>query len=60
MSDVTMTDEFEKSCTAFGWDLADMQWLTVNAMKSSFWPFQERLDLINNVIKPRYATLMGT
>lgn len=60
MSDVSMTDEFEKCCNAFNWDLADMQWLTVNAMKSSFWPFQERLDIINNVIKPGYAKLMGT
>ena len=59
MSNVSMTDEFEKSCEAFQWDLSDMQWLTVNAMKSSFWPFQERLDLINNVIKPGYAQLMN-
>ncbi|NNF55869.1 MAG: adenosine deaminase [Acidimicrobiales bacterium] len=60
MSNVSMTDEFEKCCKAFNWDLADMQWLTVNAMKSSFWPFQERLDVINNIIKPGYAELMGT
>ncbi len=60
MSDVSMTDEFEKSCRSFDWDLSDMQWLTVNAMKSSFWPFQERLDLINNVIKPGYAALMDS
>ncbi len=59
MSDVGMSDEFEKSCNAFNWDLTDMQWLTVNAMKSSFWPFQDRLDLINNVIKPGYAALMA-
>jgi adenosine deaminase len=60
MSNVSMTDEFEKSCHAFGWNLVDMQWLTINAMKSSFWPFRERLDLINNVIKPRYAALMAS
>lgn len=60
MSNVSMTDEFEKSCRAFGWDLHDMQWLTVNAMKSSFWPFRERLDLINDVIKPQYAALMAS
>ncbi len=59
MSDVSMSDEFDKCCNAFGWDLSDMQWLTVNAMKSSFWPFQGRLDLINNVIKPGYAALMA-
>jgi adenosine deaminase len=28
-------------------------------MKSAFIPFDERLDLINNVIKPGYAALMA-
>ena len=32
-------------------------WLTVNAMKSAFLPFDERLVLINEVIKPAYAAL---
>jgi adenosine deaminase len=26
-------------------------------MKSAFWPFDERLALINDVIKPGYAAL---
>ena len=34
-------------------------WLTVNAMKSAFIPFDERLTLINEVIKPAYAKLIG-
>ena len=34
-----------------------LPWLTVNAMKSSFAPFPERLKLINGVIKPRYSIL---
>ena len=37
---------------AFGYGWKDLQWFTVNAMKSGFTPFNERLDLINNVIKP--------
>ena len=36
-----------------------MQWLTLNAMKSAFAPFDERLRLINGVIKPGYARLIA-
>ncbi len=42
---------------AFGYGLDDLRWFTVNAMKSAFLPFDERLALINDVIKPAYATL---
>jgi adenosine deaminase len=31
--------------------------MTVNAMKSAFLGFEERLALINTVIKPGYAAL---
>jgi adenosine deaminase len=40
---------------AFGWGLKDMEWLTINAMKSAFISFDERLEIINNQIKPGYA-----
>ena len=43
---------------AFGYGWAELQWLTVNAMKSSFLPFDERLAMINDVIKPGYADLL--
>ena len=59
MSDITMTQEMQNMVDVFGWDLLDMQWLTVNAMKSAFLPFDERLALINEVIKPTYALLRG-
>ena len=57
MSGTSMTREMELCCEAFGWTLDDLQWLTVNAMKSAFLPFDERLDIINNRIKPAYAEL---
>ncbi len=57
MSDVSMTSEMQNMVDTFGWDLLDLRWLTVNAMKSAFLPFDERLALINEVIKPRYAEL---
>jgi adenosine deaminase len=42
---------------AFGYGLDDLQWFTINAMKSAFWPFDQRLAMINEVIKPGYAAL---
>ena len=42
---------------AFDYTLRDLEWLTVNGMKSSFLPFDERLDIINHIIKPGYARL---
>lgn len=57
MSGTSMSHEFEKLSEAFGYTLDDMQWFTVNAMKSAFIPFDERLAMINDVIKPGYAEL---
>jgi len=57
MSNTSMTREMSQLARAFGWGLREFQWLTVNAMKSSFLPFDERLELIDTVIKPRYAAL---
>jgi adenosine deaminase len=57
MSDTSMSRELLQLAEAFGWNLDDFEWLTVNAMKSAFAPFPERLRLINGVIKPRYSIL---
>lgn len=57
MSDTTMTREMVLLSDAFGYSLDDLQWFTVNAMKSSFIPFDERLAIINERIKPEYAAL---
>ena len=57
MSDTSMSNEFAQLREAFGYGLDDFQWLSVNAMKSAFAPFEERLRLINDVIKPAYARL---
>lgn len=55
MSAVSMSKEFEQLRDAFGWTIDDFEWVTINAMKSAFIHFPERLDLINRVIKPGYA-----
>ncbi len=57
MSDTSMTNEMIQLHEAFGWDLADVEWLTINAMKSAFAPFPERLKIINGIIKPQFALL---
>ena len=59
MSDCSMSSEMQALIDAFGYGWAELQWLTVNAMKSSFLPFDERLALIDDVIKPGYAELTG-
>lgn len=58
MSDTTLTDEFALVADAFGYDLADVRWLTINAAKSAFHPHPERLRLIEEQIKPGYARLV--
>ena len=55
MSATSMTYEMEQLREAFGWGLDDFEWLTVNAMKSAFASFPERLRIINGIVKPRYA-----
>ncbi|WP_181188261.1 adenosine deaminase [Actinopolyspora mortivallis] len=57
ISQTSMTREFSELVEHFGYSLDDMQWFTVNAMKSAFLPFNQRLALINEVIKPGYAAL---
>ncbi|MGW6535996.1 adenosine deaminase [Streptomyces sp. NPDC055051] len=57
MSGTSMSREFELLVDAFDYTLDDLQWFTVNAMKSAFIPFDERLAMINDVIKPGYAEL---
>ena len=57
MSGITLSSEFAVCAEAFNWNLDDMEWLTLNAAKSSFFPFDQRLAMINDVIKPGYAAL---
>lgn len=57
MSGTSMSEEFARLAQAFDYDLDDFEWFTVNAMKSAFLPFDQRLALINDVIRPGYAAL---
>ena len=55
MSNTCLSREMNLLVEAFGYDWPDLRWLTVNAMKSAFVPFDERLAMIEEVIKPAYA-----
>jgi adenosine deaminase len=57
MSGITMSSELAALADTFGIGLDEMEWLTLNAMKSAFWPFDGRLRIINEQIKPGYALL---
>jgi adenosine deaminase len=57
MSDTSMTKEMVKMVDSFGWGLDDLEWITINSVKSAFAPFPERLRIINGNVKPRYALL---
>jgi adenosine deaminase len=59
MSGVTLSSEMARCAETFGWGWEDLRWLTINAMKSAFYPFDERLALINGTIKTAYAKLVG-
>jgi adenosine deaminase len=57
MSDTSMSGEMGKLVDAFGYGMEDLRWFTINAMKSAFLPFDERLRIIDEQIKPSYAVL---
>jgi adenosine deaminase len=59
MSDTTMSQEMLRLVEAFGYGWSDLERFTINAMKSAFIHFHERLAIIDEVIKPRYAVLVG-
>ena len=56
MSGVSLSSEFHRLAQTFGYGWRDIEWLTINAMKSAFAHFDERLRIIDTVIKPGYAT----
>jgi adenosine deaminase len=55
----TLTTELAALSTAFGYGWRELEWFTVNAMKSAFLPYDRRLAIIDEVIRPGFATLAG-
>ncbi len=55
MSDTTMTREFMIAHKVFKLNLEDLEKLSINAMKSAFIPYNRRIKIIYDIIKPGYA-----
>jgi len=57
VSGTSMSEEMMDLVSIAGWSPADLRWVTINALKSAFIPFDERLYLIEKVVKPGYESL---
>ena len=57
MSRTTMTDECMLAVEAFGCDLTDLELIAIQSMKSAFYPYADRVRLIEDRIRPGYADL---
>jgi adenosine deaminase len=60
MSSVSLSSEFAALVETFGYGWDDIEWLTLNAMKSAFSPFDKRLRIINELVKPGYALIRAS
>ena len=60
MSDTTMTKELGLAHEVFGLGIDDLEKITINSMKSAFIPYNRRLALIYDVIKPGYSAVRTT
>jgi len=54
MSDTTMTKEFMTAVNYFNLNLDEIEKISINAMKSAFIPYKDRLRYIYDIIKPGY------
>jgi len=54
MSDTNLTKEFLTAVKYFNLTLDEIEKITINAMKSAFIPYKERLRFIYEIIKPGY------
>ena len=59
MSATSMTNEYLRLVEAFGYGWKELRWFAINAMKSAFIPFDERLAIIDDIVKPGYASLLA-
>jgi len=56
MSRTTMTDEYLLAVQHFGCGLDDLERLTIDAMKSAFYPYADRRRIVAEKIRPGYET----
>lgn len=60
MSNTTLSKEMEIAVEHFNLTLRDLEKITINAMKSSFVHYDERIRVIYDVLKPRFAEIRAT
>ena len=56
MGGITLSSEFATLARTSGIGLDDMGWLTLNAIKSAFWPFDGRLRIMNEIKPARHRS----
>ncbi|MFM6841734.1 MAG: adenosine deaminase [Candidatus Planktophila sp.] len=59
MSATSMSREMNEMVAACDWNFLDLQRVTINALKSAFIPFEERLTIIDEIVKPKFAAIAG-
>ena len=59
MSAITLSEEFRRLSETLGLTIDDVERLSINAMKSAFLGYDERVAIIYDKIKPGYAKLRG-
>jgi adenosine deaminase len=57
MSRTTMSREIHRVAQAFDWTFADVQRVTVNALKSAFIPFDDRMKIMDQQVKPGFLAI---
>lgn len=57
MSRTSMSNEMNLVVDAFDWTFQDLQRVTINALKSAFIPFDDRLKIIEEIVKPQYQKI---
>ena len=55
MSGITLTDEYLAAAEHFGLTIEELEKVTINAMKSAFIPYKQRIAIIYDVLKPGFA-----
>ncbi len=60
MSRISLTDEYELAATTFGLGVADLEEITINAFEAGFGDWPERRRLIDEVVRPAYASVASS
>lgn len=60
MSDITLTDEYALAAHTFGFGALDLAEITVNAIEAGFGDWPTRRRLIDEVVRPAYASVASS